>query len=208
MQHERTLDKLLIQMSGACGLGKSTTAKLLASKVDAYVVLHDTIKSVLLEENIPFGQASKITYRLDWSLAEDLVKQGRNVNVDSICSYQETVEQGANLAQKYGYAYWYVEIRADLGDIALLDERLRTRVPEKAQRTTVYVNATGATQMTREGAEEQVKKWILNPSCPPTNDNLIVVDSKGVLDDTVGHIMNRLNATAVARKSSSAASPG
>src|ERR1700742_1515168 len=130
--------KLLIQMSGAPGSGKSTVANLLAQSIDGVIIDHDLIKSFFLENDIVdivFAQSGKLAYRFQWVLAEDMIKQGRNVIIDSTCNYKDTLDQGTTLAQQYGYDYRYVECRVD--DIDLLDRRLCNRVPLRSQRTGV-----------------------------------------------------------------------
>lgn len=111
--------KLLIQMSGAPGSGKSTVANLLAQSIGGVVVNHDLIKSFFLENDILFDQSAKMAYRFDWILAEDMIRQGRNVIIDSTCNYNEVLEQGIALARQYGYDYRCIECRVD--DIDLLD---------------------------------------------------------------------------------------
>lgn len=86
--------KFLIQMSGAPGSGKSTLANLLAKSINGVVINHDLIKSFFLENDNDFEQAAKLAYRLDRVLAEDLMKQGRNVIIDSVCNYEEVLEAG------------------------------------------------------------------------------------------------------------------
>lgn len=81
-------------MSGAPGSGKSTMANLLAESIDGVVIDHDVIKSTLLEDNLSFDQAARVAYRLDWALAEAMIKQKRSVIIDSTCNYKEVIDQG------------------------------------------------------------------------------------------------------------------
>ncbi|TVY21436.1 hypothetical protein LARI1_G000663 [Lachnellula arida] len=120
---------------GGPGSGKSTIANLLAQSIDGVVINHDLIKSFFLENGMLFDQAATLAYGLDWRLAEDLIKQGRSVILDSVCNYNETLDRGTALAQQYGYDYKYVECRVD--DIGLLDQRLQSRVSLRSQRTGV-----------------------------------------------------------------------
>jgi len=201
--HSHLHRRLFIQMSGAPGSGKSTTANLLAQKIDGFAVPHDTIKSALLEENIPFDKAAKIAYRMDWALAEEVIKQGRSVIIDSPCNYQEALDQGRALATRYGYAYWYLEIRTDVHNLALLDARLRTRTPLRAQRACVDENPTDAKEArhTQADAQARFKRWV-NP-CRP-DGNIIVVDTAGNLQERIDYILNQLPTTAVGEEPFSA----
>jgi predicted kinase len=181
---------IFIQMSGAPGSGKSTLAKLLGSLIDAVVIDHDILKSSLLEDNtISFNQAARLAYRLDWTMADAMMEQERSVIIDSPCNYQEIIDKGRALAQKYGYAYWYIECRVD--DIDLLDERLRKRAPLRSQRTGVDGpprDASGTPSI--EDSRALFQRWIENP-CRP-DDNIIVVDSTDSLERHGEYILERI----------------
>jgi adenylylsulfate kinase-like enzyme len=103
--------KVLIQMSGAPGSGKSTVANLLAQLINAVVIDHDLIRSFFLDNDIFFEQSAKLSYRFQWILAEDVVKRERNVIIDSTCNYKEMLDQGIALARQHGFSYRYVECR-------------------------------------------------------------------------------------------------
>jgi predicted kinase len=122
------------EMSGAPDSGKSTLANLLAQSLNGIVINHDLLKPFLLENDLgtSFNQVAKLTYNLQWTLAEDVIKQGRTVIIDSTCNYEETLTQGTALAERYGYEYKYVECKVN--DIDLLDQRLHSRVSLRSQR--------------------------------------------------------------------------
>jgi predicted kinase len=175
--------KLLIQMSGAPGSGKSTVAKLLRPCIGGIIIDHDILRSSLLGCAItPFDQAAKQAYLLQWALVEDIMKQGVNVIVDSTCNYPQVLEQGSSLAAQHDYAYWYVECRVD--DVDLLDQRLRARLPMASQRTAVDCPPAAA-QEARAGEDPRAlfAKWIESPYRP--DDHVIVVDSRQP-GDTLG----------------------
>ncbi|KAI1429975.1 ABC transporter [Xylaria sp. FL1777] len=170
-----TPTKLFIQMSGAPGSGKSTVARLLRPSIGAVIIDHDVLRSSLLESDIiPFDQAAKQAYLLQWALARDAMEQGLSVIIDSTCNYEEVLNRGATLAAQHGYKYWYVECKVQ--DIDLLDQRLRTRNPMASQRTAVDSPPVAA-QSARAGEDSRVRfiQWIENP-CRP-KDNAIIVDS-------------------------------
>lgn len=194
--HSQARQKLFIQMSGAPGSGKSTTADLLALEIDPLVVPHDTVKSILLERDIPFDEAGKLTYLIDWALAEEVMKQGQSVIMDSICNYQETVNQGSRLARKYRYAYWYIEIRADPDNLALLDHRLRTRKSLKSQRRSVNAHPLHGMKVGYTSKDDQAlvqfRNWVVNPCRPKGNANTIVVSAEGSIRDRIDDILKQL----------------
>lgn len=181
--------KLLIQMSGAPGSGKSTVANLLAQSIDGVVINHDLIRSFFLENDNSFDQSAKLTYRFQWILAEDMIKQGRTVIIDSTCNYKETLDQGTALAQQYSYDYKYVECR--VSDIALLEGRLRNRVSLRSQRTGVNsppLDVSGDRH--NEDYHALFKRWIENP-CRPAGD-AIFVNSTGSPEECLGYILKQI----------------
>lgn len=181
--------KLFIQMSGAPGSGKSTVANLLARSIDGVVINHDLIKSFFLENDNSFDQSAKLTYSFQWILAGDMLKQGRNVIIDSTCNYKETLDQGTALARQYGYDYRYVECRVN--DVDLLERRLHNRVSLRSQRTGVNsppTDASGARHS--EDYLALFTRWIENPARPA--NNAIVVDSSGSLEVSLDHILKQI----------------
>ncbi|KAJ0348774.1 hypothetical protein COL154_013702 [Colletotrichum chrysophilum] len=177
-------------MSGAPGSGKSTMARLLRQSIGGLVIDHDVFRSSLLEFNgVAFDEVAKRAYHLQWSLAEDAMKQGLNVIIDSTCNFQEVLDHGSALAEKHGFTYWYVECKVE--DIDLLDERLRSRDPMKSQRTGVDSPPAAACHA-RAGEDSRglFKKWIENP-CRPKH-NAIVVDSTGSPAIQRDHILKQI----------------
>lgn len=167
---------LLIQMSGAPGSGKSTVARLLRPFIGGVIIDHDVLRSSLLESSIiPFDDAAKQAYSLQWSLARDFMRQGLNVIIDSTCNYPEVLDQGSALAAEHGYTYWYVECR--VRDVDLLDQRLRTRPQPMASQRTAVDCPPEAAKGVRVGEDSRAlfERWIESP-CRP-GDHAIVVDS-------------------------------
>ncbi|KAG4429984.1 hypothetical protein IFR05_014534 [Cadophora sp. M221] len=170
---------LFIQMSGAPGSGKSTMAKKLGCSIDGVIIDHDILRSSFLEANTPFDQAAKHAYQLQWILAQDFMKQGHSIMIDSTCNYQEVLDQGSALAKQHGFSYWYIECKVQ--DIDLLDQRLRSRDPMKSQRTGVDCPPAAAhSACADQDSHALFQKWIEHP-CRP-QDNIIILDSTGNLE--------------------------
>jgi predicted kinase len=184
--------KLVIQMSGAPGSGKSTMAKLLAQSIGGVVINHDLIKSCLLENEVSFDQSSKLTYLLDRTIAEDLIKQGLNIIIDSTCNFIEVLEYGIALAQQYDCDYKYVECSVNtINNIDLLDQRLHNRVPLRSQRKGVNyppADNIGASHSKDFGA--LFKEWIENP-CRPAR-GAIVVDSTRSPEECLAYVLKQI----------------
>jgi predicted kinase len=192
--------RMLIQMSGAPGSGKSTIARLLAQPLgQAVVVDHDVSKSALLgalDEEDPTSmlkEIAKMAWAVDWAFLESLMRQRQNVIFDSTCLYDEVIEKGVNLARTYGYVYAYVECQ--VGDIDVLDTRLRSRVSAKSQRTSVSSPVLGTSQ-SREEALGQFKTWMEEPFRPKSDEvDIVIVDSTGEPSKCVEEIMRKLTAS-------------
>ncbi|KAH7328090.1 ATP-binding protein [Stachybotrys elegans] len=190
--------RLLIQMSGPPGSGKSTMARMLQRSLGGLVIDHDVIRSSLLQD-LDFDRAAKQAYALQWALAEEALKQGLNVFVDCVCNYQQVLDHGAALAERHGCTYWYVECRVDSIDV--LDQRLRARKPMRCQRTSVDVFPDAA-QDQRKGQDPRAMftKWMEKPVRP--DSNVIIVDSSGSLEDARDHILQSISNTREAPRAS------
>lgn len=184
-----TRRKLLIQMSGAPGSGKSTLAHLLAPLLSAIIINHDLIKSTLLSSSIPFTQSAQLTYNLQFRLAEDILKQGHSVIIDSTCNYQETLDAGKELAKEYGVEWRYVE--CSLSDIEILEERLRGRVGLRSQRSEVSEGPVDGEGM-KSGDEERrrFRGWMERP-CRPESGG-IVTDSTRSPEECLDDVLKQL----------------
>lgn len=164
-------------------------ANLLAQSIGGVVINHDLIRSFFLENDILLDQSAKLTYRFNWILAENTIKQGWNVIIDSTCNHKEVLDQGAVLAQQYGYDYKYVECRVD--DVDLLDRRLRNRVSLRSQRTGVDRPPPDASAICHSRDYRALfKRWIEDP-CRPA-ENAIVVDSTGSLEECLDFILKHI----------------
>lgn len=121
------------------------------------------------------------------------MQSGTSVIIDSTCNFPQVLEQGAALAEKYGYTYWYVECR--VVDVDVLDERLRARKPMTSQRSGVDRPPRDApTSSDDQDGRALFARWIEDP-CRP-GDNVIIVDATGepemLRDDILRRILGTL----------------
>ena len=166
------MHKLFIQMSGAPGAGKSTIAKAIAPKIGAVIIDHDITKSALLDADIPFGPAGEASYYVLYALAEDLLNQGFSIIFDSPCFYDELLARGQQIAKAGHATYAYIE--CVLHDLALLDQRLRTRTRQRSQ--VMGINQSPSDLMDDQSVNEDVfRDWIANMKRP--KNNYLVLDT-------------------------------
>jgi predicted kinase len=155
-------------------------------------LINDVLRSSLLENSLQFSEAAKNAYELQWTLAQDVMKQGLSVIIDSTCSFQVVLDRGSEFAKIQGYQYWYVECQ--VRDVNLLDRRLRSRVPMTNHRT--GVDSAPAAAVVNDISEHEdsratFKRWIENP-CRPEGNNIDIVDSIGNPEMLRDHILRMI----------------
>jgi predicted kinase len=122
---------MLIQMAGRPGSGKSTLARLLAPEIGAAVLDLDVVKTPLLDEGVAWDDAGRTAYSVMFSLADDMLANGRGVIIDSPCRWEFIAERGQQVAAERGVRYAMVECR--LADRAEVARRLAGRPGTKAE---------------------------------------------------------------------------
>ena len=121
----------LLQMAGAPGAGKSTLARSLGQARSAVVLDMDVIKSAVLEAGAAWSLAGPAAYEVLFTLAADLLAQGRSVILDSPSHYPQIPARGTALAQAHGARYRFIECLCD--DPTTLEQRLLARTPRRSQ---------------------------------------------------------------------------
>ncbi|KFY29332.1 hypothetical protein V493_02398 [Pseudogymnoascus sp. VKM F-4281 (FW-2241)] len=172
-------------MSGAPGSGKSTIAQHLARSLGGTVINHDLLKTFFLDTQHAFDEAAKLAYRLDWVLAEDLLKQGHSVVIDSVCNYAELVERGEGMAREYGVLYRFVECRVE--EMEVLEGRLRGRVAMRSQRKGIECPPMDAGEVLSVDYRAVLREKMENPVRPV--GGAIVVDSSVSVEVSVEEIL-------------------
>ncbi|WP_438311388.1 AAA family ATPase [Sporosarcina sp. FA9] len=170
-----------VQMSGFPGSGKSTLAKQIAKRTGAVIIDHDIVKSALLnsieDTSIDMNMAGKISYDIDWSLIEFHLSQGQNVVFDSPCLYQEIVNKGIGLSEKYNAKYKYVECY--LNDFHEVNYRL--------------INRERMVSQISEINSETVFKNTIENSKRPTDYQCLVVDTGKPLGGYINNVIKYIS---------------
>jgi predicted kinase len=148
-------------MSGAPGSGKSTIADALARQRGFVILDHDVVKNAQLAAGLPFAEAGRLSYSVLLAMAEDLLRQGHSVIIDSPCFYEALLHGGQAAADRTGAVYRYLECVTD--DLDVLDHRLLTRRRVASQ-------VTGVDQAPRDGSDrpgrDVFRDWIDNMKRP------------------------------------------
>ncbi|KGR77705.1 AAA family ATPase [Ureibacillus manganicus] len=170
-----------VQMSGFPGSGKSTLSRLIGKVTGAVIIDHDIVKSSLLNSieanSIDAKLAGKITYNIDWSLIEFHLSQGHNVIFDSPCLYQEMVDRGIGLAEKYNMKYKYVECY--LNNFHEINNRLKSRERMISQ--------------IQEVKSEETFNYTIANSKKPIQHPYIVVDSGRPIESYIDEVIKYIN---------------
>lgn len=116
--------RLLIQMHGNPGSGKSTFAKALGRSSPAIVIDKDAVKSPLLRNGIADAMAGGAAYEVVRELAADFLEAGHSVVMDSPCGWPGIEERGHALAARLGVPWLMIEVTCP---VEVIDERLATR---------------------------------------------------------------------------------
>ncbi|MCK6255420.1 ATP-binding protein [Fictibacillus sp. WQ 8-8] len=170
-----------VQMSGFPGSGKSTLAREIAKRSGAVIIDHDIVKSALLysmeEIQIDSRAAGRVSYEIEWALIDFHLSQGHAVILDSPCLYDEMVDKGTALAEKYHVKYKYVECCLD--DLSKINARLKNRKQMISQ----------IKDIKSEAAFEET----MGNSKKPANHQCLVVDTGQPLESYIAEVMNYIN---------------
>lgn len=121
----------LIQFAGRPGSGKTRLSRDLARHLGASVLDLDVVKSALLDAGTGWDDAGRTAYQVMFALAEDLLRGGRPVIVDSPSRWELIPERGQQIAAGVGVPYLMIECQCP--DEAELARRLASRPRHRSQ---------------------------------------------------------------------------
>jgi predicted kinase len=122
----------------------------------------DVVKSALLDAGTPWDDAGATAYQVMFALAEDLLRIGRPVIVDSPSRWEIIPECGQQIAARAGVPYLILECRC--ADDAELARRLATRPKQRSQMRGLQEPAAGATANWVAGANGHAVDRTVGPA--------------------------------------------
>lgn len=163
--------RLLVQMMGRPGSGKTTVARALAPRIGAVVLDKDFIKAAVLRSGVPAKQAGPAAYEVYFALAEEVLAQGYSVILDTPVYWPVVEQRWQELCQRAG-------VRRVIAECVLGDaERVRRLAARQGlELQTADVEDFGA------------------PAGLLLAGERIVVDTTGSLEESVGRALSCLEA--------------
>jgi predicted kinase len=101
---------MLIVFSGLPGTGKSTLARMMATRLSSVYLRIDTIEQAIRSSDVLAGEVGPAGYIVAYQIAADNLRVGRSVVADSVNPLQVTRESWVEIAQKSNARLIEVEI--------------------------------------------------------------------------------------------------
>jgi predicted kinase len=165
----------LLQMAGFPGCGKSTLAKEISKYIDVVVIDRDVIKSSMIESGVDLDIVASASYDVVFSLCKYYLEINKNVIIDTPCFYDDSLNNGINIAIKYDAAYKYIECRVE--DFEVVNRRLTSR-----KRSISQIPST----------EKERFLGAMDKSKHPTKTDYLVVDSSLPIETYIQKVLNYL----------------
>jgi len=119
---------MLIIFAGLPGVGKTTLARALASRIDAVYLRIDSIEQAIVNSSLDTDTAEEAGYLVGYAVAEDNLKLGRTVIADSVNSIELTRTAWLNVARNTQQKS--VEVEVICSDPAIHRRRVETRTQD------------------------------------------------------------------------------
>lgn len=150
----------LLQMAGHPGSGKSTLSKRIGKSSNAIVIDRDIIKTSMINSKVAEDLVAGASYDVTYALAEFYLGMGLSVIIDTPCYYEDSLNNGRRIAEKFGARYKYIECRVE--DYSIIEKRIYTR--ERL-----------ASQIKDTSLERYLN--FIDKSVKPSDGNFLVVDT-------------------------------
>jgi len=125
------MSRIVVQMHGEPGSGKSTIARAIAPRIGAVVLDKDVIKAALLRAGIVEERAAPGAYEVYFAQADDLVRLGHSVILDNPVFWPRVEQRWHALCERAGSPRLLIECVCP--DQAELSRRLATRLALESQ---------------------------------------------------------------------------
>jgi predicted kinase len=163
----------LLQMAGFPGCGKSTLAKEISKHIDVVVIDRDVIKSSMIESGVDLDIVASASYDVVFSLCKYYLGINKNVIIDTPCFYDDSLNNGINIAIKYDAEYKYIECRVE--DFEVVNNRLKSR-----KRSISQIPST----------EKESFLGAMDKSKRPTKTDYLIVDSSLPIESYIQKVLN------------------
>ncbi|GIL26975.1 AAA family ATPase [Actinocatenispora comari] len=183
----------LIQFAGRPGSGKTRLSRDLAGHLGASVLDLDVVKSALLDAGTAWDDAGRTAYQVMFALAEDLLRGGRPVIVDSPSRWEIIPERGQQIAAVVGVPYLMIECRC--ADKAELGRRLASRPRHRSQMRSLDEPAAEATANWVAEAQGRAVDTTIGPAA-----GWFVVDTTQPPEECLAQVLAYLPGALAARR--------
>jgi predicted kinase len=183
----------LIQFAGRPGSGKTRLSRDLARHLGASVLDLDVVKSALLDAGTAWDDAGRTAYQVMFALAEDMLRVGRPVIVDSPSRWEIIPERGQRIAAGVGVPYLMIECRC--ADAAELTRRLSSRPRHRSQMRGLDEPAAEATANWVAEAQGHAVHTTIGPA-----DGWLVVDTMQTPEACLAEVLASLPTALATRR--------
>ena len=162
----------LLQMAGFPGSGKSTLAKEISKYINAIVIDRDIIKSSMIESGVDLDIVASASYDVVFSLCKYYLGINKSVIIDTPCYYDDSLNNGINIANEYNAEYKYIECKVE--DFEIVNNRLKYR-----ERSVSQIDSTEKGRF----LEAQEKSKL------PTKTDYLIVDSSLPIESYIQKVL-------------------